>query len=346
MNPLFRVILWPFSALYNLIMSFRNYLYDIGYKKSFRFQTTVISVGNLSMGGNGKTPMVEYLIRLLKPKYQIAVLSRGYGRSSSGFKLAQSTDSAVDIGDEPLQMYRKFSPEIEVAVGESRALAIPKILLEKPQVEVIILDDAFQHREVDPQFSILVTDYHSPFFEDYVVPSGMLRESRKGVSRANAVVVTKCPQDITFDQRKHYQSQIEAYHKLPVFFTAIKYQQPVSLATGATLTECPSVFLVTGIAKPEPMVDFVSKQFTLVEHLRFKDHHHFHRKQVLEIRQQFERFSGNPAILLTTEKDMVRLAPHKAELKDLPVYYLPIECVFVEDQDRFNSLILNNIESD
>ena len=297
------------------------------------------------MGGNGKTPMVEYLIRILKSRYRIAVLSRGYGRVSSGFKLAQPTHTAADIGDEPLQIYHKFSPEVEVAVGESRALAIPNVLLERPEVELIILDDAFQHREVDPQFSILVTDYYAPFFQDYVIPSGMLRESRKGVSRADVIVVTKCPSDISIAQRESYQAEVRKYHTAPVFFTTIAYQQPIGFTTEELISSDSRVLLITGIAKPKPMIEYVSNHYALVEHLQYQDHHNFNRKQVMEIKERFEKHSENPNIILTTEKDMVRLTPFKKEMEGIPIYYLPIECEFIDAENKFNSLILNTIES-
>lgn len=345
MKLLLRVILWPFSALYGVVVRFRNHLYDIGYKKSFRFQTMVISVGNLGVGGNGKTPMVEYVIRLLGPRYRIATLSRGYGRATKGFKLATPSHSAVDIGDEPLQLYRKFQPDIEVAVGESRALAIPMILFEKPEVEVIILDDAFQHRSVVPQFSILVTDYHRPFFKDHLLPSGTLREPRAGVRRSDVVVVTKCPDDLDADQRQLYTEQIHNFHKAPVFFATIRYGQPVHFQTGQPLTGQAEVLLVTGIAKPETMVNYVSNRYSLAGHLRFRDHHNFEKKHLDTIRDRFSMLSGSSRIILTTEKDMVRLLKFKSELREVPLYYLPIEMVFIDGQDHFNELVLNSIES-
>ncbi len=344
MNPLFRVLLFPFGMLYNLVMRFRNHLYDIGYKKSFQFQTMVVSVGNLSMGGNGKTPMVEYLIRMLQPNYHLAVLSRGYGRSSSGFKLATSTHNTNDIGDEPLQIFRKFSPEVTVAVGESRALAIPNILLEKPEVDLIILDDAFQHRAVNPQVSVLVTDYQNPFFKDYLFPSGMLREARSSVSRADVVVVTKCPATISVDDRKYYEEMIGGYCDLPVFFTTIEYQSPRSFTDGKVLLDQPPVVLLTGIAKAESLVEYVGNRYQLLDHLSYKDHHNYQPKDFEIIRKRLQKYSDNAPIVLTTEKDMVRLIPHQKELQTMQVYYIPIECKFVEGEQRFNHLILNQIE--
>ena len=343
MKSLIRIILWPFSALYGTIMRFRNHLYDIGYKKSFRFQSRVISVGNLSVGGNGKTPMVELLIRLLIPEHQVAVLSRGYGRSSSGFKLVTSDHSATDIGDEPMQLYRKFQPGIVVAVGESRALAIPSILIERPEVGVIILDDAFQHRSVEPQFNILVTDYRRPFFKDHLLPSGTLREPRPGVRRSDVVVVTKCPGGISAGQRQDYINQIHKFHQCPVYFTTIKYNPPVHFQTGQLLEGPAEVLLVTGIARPELLVEYVSRRYTLAGHMKFRDHYNFRKKHLTEIIQRFAFLSGSSKIILTTEKDMVRLLRFKSELQGLPLYYIPIEMSFIEDQNSFNELVLNCI---
>jgi tetraacyldisaccharide 4'-kinase len=304
----------------------------------------VISVGNLGVGGNGKTPMVEYIIRLLSPQYQVATLSRGYGRSTNGFKLAAPNHSAADIGDEPLQIYRKFQPEIVVAVGESRALAIPKILFEKPEVDVVILDDAFQHRSVMPQFSILVTDYRLPFFKDHLLPSGTLREPREGVRRADVVVVTKCPDDLGTDQRQLYIDQIHKFHQVPVFFATIRYSQPVHFKTGQPFAGQAEVLLVTGIAKPETMVEYVSNCYTLAGHLKFRDHYNFGKKQLGMIRDRFSLLSGASRIILTSEKDMVRLLRFKSELQELPLYYLPIEMGFLDGQHHFDELVLNSIE--
>jgi tetraacyldisaccharide 4'-kinase len=252
---------------------FRNHLYNIGYKKSFSFETRVLSVGNLSLGGNGKTPMVEYFVRLVCDEFSTAVLSRGYGRSSKGFKLATAGDTVDNLGDEPLQMYLKFHPRIEVAVGESRALAIPNILLDRPNTELVILDDAFQHRSVVPNLSILVTDYWNPFFNDQVIPAGRLREPKSGVSRADIIVVTKCPFNLKKEEQQNYFKLIRKYHQhVPIYFTTIAYQDPVHFIKGTSAVSGVNVLLLTGIAKPESMVDYVSKQFNLIDHIRYRDH--------------------------------------------------------------------------
>ncbi len=345
MQSLISVVLRPLGALYGLIMRFRNHLYDIGYKKSFQFQTGVISVGNLSLGGNGKTPMVEYLIRLLLSQYRIAVLSRGYGRSTRGFILATTDHTASDLGDEPMQLFMKFKPSVAVAVGESRALAIPKILFERPEVDLIILDDAFQHRSVIPDLSILVTDYQRPFFKDFVVPAGRLREPRSGVSRSDVVVVTKCPNDISDDQRRAYIREVRKYHQAPVFFSTIAYGLPQHFITGNHPEDEVTVLLVTGIANPGSMVDYVSGKFRLAAHLQYRDHFNFSNKQILEIMQRFSQISGDNKIVLTTEKDTMRLMNFKDQLNSIPLYYLPIESKLVSDHQQFNDLILNRMSA-
>src|SRR5258706_3745257 len=190
-----RPLLFPFSILYDLVTRIRNRLYDIGHKKSFRFETTVVGVGNLNVGGSGKTPMIEYLVKLLLPQHKVATLSRGYGRKTSGLRFATKSDTADTLGDEPFQFFRKFDHEVLVTVGEDRAYAIPNILLHRPLTDIILMDDAFQHRAVDPQLSILLTDYRQPFYSDWVLPAGNLREARAGAHRSDVVVITKCPGD-------------------------------------------------------------------------------------------------------------------------------------------------------
>lgn len=346
MRLMLRVLLWPASVIYGLIVRFRNHLYQIGYKKSFSFETNLISVGNLSVGGNGKTPMVEYLIRLLKTNYQLAVLSRGYGRSTGGFRMANPGDQASDIGDEPLQMFLKFQPELTVAVGESRELAIPTILLEKPDVQTIILDDAFQHRAVKPQFSILVTDYWAAFFNDFLLPAGRLREPRKGVGRADVVVVTKCPPEIGLEKRQEYTVQVQKYHTgLPVFFTSIRYLNPLHFISGTMLSGNPSVLLFSGIANSSTLVRYVSNRFKLGEHMRFRDHFQYGKKDIIRLKRRFAKLSWDQKILLTTEKDMVRLLKFSEMLRDLPLYYLPIECSFIDKRDEFDETVLNSMKS-
>ena len=329
-----RYLWWPFAVLVDAVTRLRNYLYQIGHKKSFQFDTVVISVGNLNVGGSGKTPMIEYLIRLLSPHYKIATLSRGYGRGTSGFRLANADDNARTIGDEPYQLYKKFKDQIYVAVGEERALAIPTILNECADVQVILLDDAFQHRAVKPQFSILVTDFQKPFFEDAVLPMGRLRESRHGAARADVVVVTKC---FTPDDEKLQQvtKAIGSYAPAkPVYFTTINYSQPVAIGTNQILT--PEAVLVTGIANPKPFVEHVSKTHSVRKHFRFEDHHRYTAEDVSKIMHE----AGTRSIL-TTEKDMVKLINPVlfALIQKSGWFYLPMQTEFLRNGSEFDSQV-------
>lgn len=346
MRPLFRILLWPVSLLYGVAVRFRNHLYNIGYKKSFTFDRCIISVGNLSIGGNGKTPMVEYLVRLISPNYQLAVLSRGYGRNTKGFKFVNEQSSSQEVGDEPLQMYKKFYPKLTVAVAESRALAIPRILLEQPEIKAVVLDDAFQHRTVTPQLSIVVTDYWSPFYQDHLLPVGRLREPRAGISRADVVVMTKCPMDMDLETRATTTGHIKKFNdSCQVFYTAIEYGVPLRLETGEKLSSAEQVLLVSGIAKSNTLVQFVSMQYHLVEHLKYMDHHDYSEKDLGRIEKQFNTIDSDKKIILTTEKDMIRLLKYRQRLKHLPLYYLPIECVFLGQRQKFDETILNSFSN-
>ncbi|WP_040495420.1 tetraacyldisaccharide 4'-kinase [Fulvivirga imtechensis] len=335
------VLLFPFTFLYDLITRLRNYLYDTGYKRSFEFQTNVISVGNLSVGGTGKSPMVEYIIRLLRNR-KLVTLSRGYGRQSRGFRIATEEDTPKTIGDEPYLFYKKFD-HVYVTVGEQRAVAIPFILAELPDTEVIILDDAYQHRPVKPSLNILLTDYTKPFFEDHILPTGRLRESRKGAKRADIIVVTKCPENPDVHR---YDLQIKKYNPTAhIAFSSIAYLPPQRIS--GTRDFCQNVFLVTGIANPRSLKEHIEANYRLIGEHYFKDHHDYTEKDVRLIKKEFEAKAKDVACVLTTEKDMVKLHPllKKGEFSGLPVFYLPIETVFVNGGKRFDEMVLNSIRS-
>ena len=337
------ILLYPFTVFYDLVTRFRNHLYDIEYKRSFQFETNVIGVGNLTVGGTGKTPMVEYLIRLLDDKYRIATLSRGYGRKTRGFHIAGSQDSATTLGDEPMQFHLKFKNKVRVAVGEERADAIPNILFEFPDNQVIILDDAYQHRPVRPDLNILLTDYYRPFFRDYVLPSGRLREARKGARRADIIVVTKCPPSV---DTQAWEESIRSYASPGVLiaFSAIRYGEPVPVRHAQTLNN--RVLLVTGIAHAEGLVSFVKEKYQLLDHLRYKDHHYYSRKDIEKIKSLFTRHSGENLSVITTEKDMVKLRDPAlvGYMADLPLFYLPIETVFIKNGKAFEEKVLSSLK--
>lgn len=334
------IALFPFTLLYDMITRFRNYLYDSGYKTSFRFQANVIAVGNLSVGGTGKSPLVEYIIRLLRDK-NVVTLSRGYGRETRGFRIASHNDTPKTIGDEPYQFYNKFK-DIYVTVGERRAIAIPFILAELPETEVILLDDAFQHRPVDPSLNILLTDYQKPFFKDHVLPSGRLRERRRGAGRADVIVVTKCPPMINDDV---YEQEIRKYNaNAHIAFSTIKYLEPVKISGKADLAD--KVFLFSGIANPEPLKEYVSSQFQLVGEHYFRDHYRYTTKDIKELKAKIDAIGDPGVVLLTTEKDMVKLMPliNEVEVNDMNIFYLPIETVFVKGGRRFDELVVSSIK--
>ncbi len=340
-----KLLLLPFALLYKTITDFRNHLYNIGYKRSIKFDRYVIGVGNLTVGGTGKTPFVELLIRLLKTKFNLAVLSRGYGRKTKGFRLASKQDNANTLGDEPFQYFTKYGNEIAVTVGEERALAIPELLFNKEDVNLIILDDAFQHRSVTPNFNILLNDYHRPFYKDHVLPMGLLRESRKHANRADIVVVTKCPDNLQESEMIEIEREIKKYsgEDTPVYFTGIRYLEPVSIYGDRPIAN--SIFLFSGIANYKPLESFVSGQYDLLGHKIFPDHYVYKPQDLKTLIGNFQGYEKMDKSFLTTEKDMVRLLSMEEQiLENYPVFYLPIELYFLKNEDSFAKILLSGIE--
>ncbi|HNP77796.1 MAG: tetraacyldisaccharide 4'-kinase [Cyclobacteriaceae bacterium] len=340
-----KILLYPFAMLYNLGTRVRNYLFDIGHKPSFQFDVMVISVGNLNVGGSGKTPMVEYIIRLLKDRYRIATLSRGYKRRTKGFRTAQAEDTALHLGDEPMQMQRKFGDAVRVTVGEDRVFAIPNILQEFPDTDVVIMDDAFQHRAVNPQLTVLVTDFAHPFYKDHVMPFGRLREARRGAQRADIIVVTKCPGDLSEQSQEEFRQGVFKYAPgKPVLFSTVSYDEPRALGAATTMEQ--QVILVTGIAKTTPLLQFCQSKYRVIRHFQFDDHHHYTQQELDEIERCF-RQQSQPCSILTTEKDMVKLIadPFAAHISRLPWFYIPIRQEFVKDGLKFDTLVLDAIKA-
>src|SRR5258707_3908430 len=333
-------ILFPFAFLYGLVIRLRNLLYDLGWKKSHSFDRTVISVGNLSVGGTGKTPMIEYLVNLLGKHYSLAILSRGYGRKTHGFLLAEMHDDATTIGDEPFQFYRKYGSKLTVVVCESRVEGISKLLKRKPNVEVILLDDAFQHRAVKPLFSILLTDFSKPLFKDYLLPLGRLREPRSGTARADVVVVTKCT-DISKDQQSEFKSSLQFLAgSKPVFFSGVGYKTPTPMEGERAMNK--NIVLVTGIANSQPIVDYVSSNFNLMHHFHFNDHHYYSLDDIKSIQSR----ADSTACMLTTEKDLVKLVSSEWDkvIDKKLWFYLPIESYFLKNGSEFDKLVEKKIE--
>ena len=337
----FAPLLYPFAVLFDAVTTVRNRLYDTGVKPVASFEVPVIGVGNLSVGGTGKSPMIEYLIRLLSPEFRPATLSRGYGRKTRGIRIAGEKDNATTIGDEPFQFYRKFREKAVVVVGEDRAFAIPNILQEHPDREVILLDDAFQHRRVRPAFQILLTDYNNLFVNDYLLPAGRLRESKRGAARADAIVITKCPVSISDDEMLRIESAIRKYSKRALFFTKISYGNILPVTPGSPY-KFQKVVLVSGIANPAPLEEYFRQNHHLVQHFAFRDHHIYSSKDLLNI-SNAARAAG--AVVVTTEKDVVKMDPEIFIKASVPLLYLPIEIEFLKNGKDFDEMVLNAVRS-
>ncbi|MFT3680482.1 MAG: tetraacyldisaccharide 4'-kinase [Ferruginibacter sp.] len=343
----FRYLLFPFSFIYGAVIWVRNWLYDKNYLKPASFNFPIICVGNLAVGGTGKTPMAEYLIRLLKDEFKTATISRGYKRKTKGYGLADENTSALDIGDEPMQFHKKF-PDISVAVGEERLVAIPQLLQDKPETNVIILDDAFQHRAVKAGLNILLTECDDLYTRDFLLPAGDLRDNRKSAARADIIVVTKCRHSITEEKKADIIKELAPLPHQAIYFTEIIYARPYHLFTKlpASMSNSTDVLLVTGIANPKPLKDFLTHHVHTYDMLRYPDHHIFDSDDLKDIKKQFEKTASSDKIILTTEKDGVRLQKFEAELSGLPIYVIPIQHSFLfEGAEKFSKQVRDFILS-
>jgi tetraacyldisaccharide 4'-kinase len=336
--------------LYGLLAGFRNMLYNRGLLKSKSFGFPVISVGNLSVGGTGKTPHVEYLIRLLKDEFGIATLSRGYKRTTKGYIEAGLTSATDEIGDEAVQKKQKFH-DVVVAVDERRIRGISKLIADHPQAEVVILDDAFQHRAVKPGLQILLTDFHKLYPEDFPLPMGTLREFKSGAKRADIIVVTKCSTTLNPITVRRITGLLKPREHQKLYFSFIKYGN-LCPVTGfknpdIQLKGISTILVFAGIANMYPLVDHLRKMANQVETLHFKDHHKYKTSDLSKIRDTFENIFTKNKIIITTEKDAMRLFfPNIPNiLKDLPIFYIPIEIKFHRDfETKFNDQIINYVK--
>jgi tetraacyldisaccharide 4'-kinase len=343
----FRILLFPFALLYGAVVVLRNLMYDKSILKSGTFNIPIIGVGNLSVGGTGKSPMVEYLAGLLKEQYNVATLSRGYKRRTKGYLLASGSTTALEIGDEPMQFYLKH-PEISVAVGESRTEAIPQLLYDRPSTEVIILDDAFQHRAIRAGLNILLTDCQNLYVDDFFLPTGDLRDQPGSAARADILVVTKCRPDLNEAEANRIRRALKPLANQEVFFTTIRYGQPYHIVNreNRPLHKNLEVLLVCGIANPEPLKNFLLEETNTYDACYYGDHHIFTIDDLREIRTRFEAMDAPEKMIITTEKDAVRLLKFGDELKDMPFYVLPIGVSFLFAQARrFNDLIVHFIRT-
>jgi tetraacyldisaccharide 4'-kinase len=340
-----RILLFPFSLVYAFAVKVRNWCFDKKLLSSASFNLPIICVGNLAAGGTGKSPMVELLIRVLKDKYPVAVLSRGYKRKTRGYALANDATTALDIGDEPMQFHTKF-PDVTIAVGEERIVAIPQLLHDRPETKVILLDDAFQHRSVRAGLNILLTDYSNLFTRDWWLPSGDLRDAPSSYKRADIIVVTKCPESLSDEERRAVVAEIGPLAQQQVFFSSIQYGAPHKIvgSGGVVINESVEVLLVTGIANPAPLKEWLDRRSKAYYEMAYGDHHIFSIDDLQAIFRRFEGITAERKLILTTEKDAVRLVKFRQELADWPFYVVPITPGFLfGDDPRFTELIITFI---
>lgn len=336
-----RILLFPFSLLYALAVIVRNRFFDKGWLGSSSFNLPIICVGNLSAGGTGKSTMIEFLIHQLKDQYQLAVVSRGYKRKTKGYALAHERSTALEIGDEPMQFHVKF-PEVSVAVGEERIVAIPQLLHDRPDTRVILLDDAFQHRSVSAGLNIILTEYNNLFTRDWFLPTGDLRDERSSYKRAQVIIVTKCPPDLSEEEANQIRKEIGPLNDQQVFFSCIEYGLPYHITQKNTVSvhSDMEVLLVSGIANPLPLKNYLHEQSRTYYEMLFSDHHIFSIDDWKEILQRFESINTDNKIILTTEKDAVRLVKFAAELKDIPLFVIPIEMkLLFQSNESFRNIL-------
>ncbi len=353
----FGILLFPASMIYGLIAGTRNLLFNLKILKQTQFKIPVITIGNITVGGTGKTPHVEYLVKLLIKHFKIAVLSRGYKRKTSEFIIAAVSSRVSEIGDEPKQIKQKF-PDIRVAVSGDRVQGIRKLISVYPDLDAIILDDGYQHRYVKPGLSILLIDYSRPLSSDHLLPYGNLRECALETKRAHIVIVTKTPENIKPIERRIFIKDLQLFPYQFLYFTTFTYLPPVAVFKKTSPRRLDyeyikksrvSVVLVTGIANSGPLLLFLKKYADKIEHIRFSDHHDYSIKDMEKISQHFEQLHAKHKIIITTEKDAVRLREMKETDKKLKqfFYYIPVEVKFIDnDVKRFNKDIIDYVGKD
>lgn len=343
-----KYLILPFALLYGFIVFIRNKMYDWKLISSIQFNLPVICVGNITVGGTGKSPHIEYLIELLSPIYKVATLSRGYRRHTRGFRIADFASNARDIGDEPFQFKSKY-PQIIVCVAEERMTAIPMLLQQKQDIEIILLDDAFQHRTVRAGLNILLTDYDRLYTKDFVMPFGLLRESRSGAKRAEIIIISKCPGNLSVEEKSRLTTEINPKPYQQLYFTTIRYKNIYPLTSfQKEINKDTKVLLVTGIANAEPLIEHMKTGFSDVYHLSYKDHHYFTYDDIKEIQEAFQNINSENKIIITTEKDASRLMLLQDRIIEyqLPFYAqaISIELLF-GDSEKFNHEIISFVQT-
>ncbi len=327
-------LLLPFSWLYGAAVRLRNILFDTGMFESRSFeQPFTIGVGNLSAGGTGKSPHVAFLAEALSKKYKTAILSRGYRRKTSGFRMATDADTMRNIGDEPVMYQSRFKGTVAVAVCEERVKGVEKLMDELPGLELVILDDVFQHRKIRPQLNILITSYQLPFYKDYLLPAGYLREPSSGKKRADIIIVSKCPDDLSESSKESMRKKVAPDERQLLLFSYYTYSELIPAYRNGPSKLKADIVLITGIADPSPLKRHLSEKYNLVKTFDFSDHHEFSKSEIEKIAEYFNNIAGSEKILLTTEKDLTRLnGPDiKGILKDLPLYIIRVDVRFSEE---------------
>ncbi|MEN9684356.1 MAG: hypothetical protein RLZZ28_142 [Bacteroidota bacterium] len=344
----FRVLLLPIALLYGLIIYIRNRLYDKKYVDSATFNFPLICIGNLSVGGTGKSPLVEYLIELLSPNFKIATLSRGYKRKTKGYVLANERTTALEIGDEPMQFHLKY-PGISVASCEERIVGIPHLLQDVPGLEAILLDDAFQHRMVNAGLNILLTEYSNLYIHDFFLPTGDLRDEKKSAKRAQIILVTKCPYNLSIEEKNQLIESLNLQPEQSAYFTTIEYGTPYHIINRSDewlLTPRDEALLVCGIANPKPLKEYLNEKTHSYYQLAYSDHHIFSIDDLKEITRKYESIRAKDKLILTTEKDAVRLIKFTEQLADIPLYILPIRHFFLfEEKKIFDQQVISFIRN-
>ncbi len=347
-----RILLYPLSLLYGFAVYLRNRAYDLNILKSTEFDVPVISIGNITVGGTGKTPHVEYLVKLLKEKYEVATLSRGYKRKTKGFKRVATKSTAIEVGDEPLQMKNKF-PGVTVSVCENRVAGVEKLLASVNNgPDVVLLDDAFQHRRITPGLNILLIDYNRQIKADHLLPMGRLRESVQQMKRANIIIFTKCPDEVTPIMRRILSNDVGLLPYQKLYFTKLEYDKlaPVfnadQLDAGFYIKKEHAVLLFTGIASPKLIEEYLHQFSKKIETLTFPDHYNYSAQDIQTIINKFAALKAEKKIIITTEKDSMRLKTNSAltdEFKSA-LYYLPVQVKFLDEEKKsFNKKILNYV---
>ncbi|MBQ6769519.1 MAG: tetraacyldisaccharide 4'-kinase [Bacteroidales bacterium] len=341
-----RILLLPIAFLYHIVLTIRHKLYDWRILKSTGFEKPVICVGNLNLGGTGKTPHTEYLINMLKGNYRVATLSRGYGRKTKGFQMADSQSTYESIGDEPLQYSKKFQG-IMVAVDEDRVNGTRELLYSPNNADVVLLDDAFQHLRIKAGLNILLTEYQHLYCDDFLFPAGTLRDVKSAARRAHIIVVSKSPQALSEDEKQMIIKELKPTKEQKVFFSTLEYADfaPLNASAGSLDAKtAESALLFCGIANPKPLIDKLKQQFKQVEAITFGDHHAYAEADIHRILDRFENLGNAKKIIVTTEKDAARLAnsPYLCQFETAPLYDLPVGVRFHEEE-KFNEEILKYV---